>query len=453
MEPLSAISLASNLLQFIEFGSKVIKRLYDFQESRGDVPKVFRSISIRLPLLVEDLRRCSGDSITKETENAINLVLRNCHNQMRALSEILDETLPTKTDSWAAKNKKALISIRKEKDVERIDNDIRSCIELLTFHHVVPGRDLSLHKVDSGLTLLASPGGVKCEFFEVPRKLVSQFVGREAVIGEITHMFQSSNTVVIQGMGGQGKTQIALEFCRRSRDSKAYAGIFWIEAESEAHLRRSFETIADTIKPANRILENSEQRIIYVKDYLAMHLQPWLLVLDNHDDPVSFPNVADFLPSNDTGHVLFTTRHLDVGRYGSPIALSGMPEHEALDLFFQRSQYERNDANIDHARKIVKRLGYHPLALDQAAAYISKRKRTLTLENFIDHYKKRTKDILKSTPKVWEYTRDLSKAGHKVSLSVFTTWELSFDRLVEENDEGKAAGGNRIQYLMIGTYE
>lgn len=437
MEPLSAIALAGNLLQFIEIGTKIIKRLYDFQESRGEAPKIFRGISVRLPLLVQDLKRCKDETLRDDTADALTPVLNNCRSQLQALNNILDETLPTKNDSWATKNRKALLSIRKEKEIDRIDNDLRSCIELLTFHHVLPERALTLHKVDSGLTLVASPAGVKCEFFEVPRKQVSHFVGREAIIEQIQKSFQDSGSVVLQGMGGQGKTQIALEYCRRSRESRAYAGIFWMDAASEIQLRRSFDAVAETIKPPNRVLENTEQRIAFVKHTLETTIYPWLLVLDNHDDPVNFPRVADFLPSTQYGHVLFTTRHIDVCRYGSPIELATMSEDEALDLFFHRAQWQKTESDVEHAKQIVKRLGYHPLALDQAAAYFSKRKRTLKLENFVEHYKKRKKDILKSTPKVWEYQKDLDEAGHKISLSVFTTWELSFDRLVEDSEHGE----------------
>lgn len=433
MESLAAISLAANTVQFVELGSKVVKRLHDFKASQESVPKVFQSISVRLPLLVEDLNKCSFEGLPNEVENALSTLLATCQSQVERLAQILRDTLPAKDDSWASRNKKALLSIRREKEVDQIDKDLRHCIELLTFHHIIPHKTTSLQNADPGMELLEEGCKRICQFFQVPRKQVSHFVGREPVFDKLERAFQSTTIAVIQGMGGQGKTQVALEYCRRARNNGKYAGIFWVDAASEVLLRRSLENIAEVIKPCGRIFDGIDQVIAFVNQELEYRITPWLIVLDNHDDPTSFPNILDFLPSVN-GHVLFTTRHADVMRHGTPISLTGMTEEESLDLFFHRVQCNRTDQTIPHAKEISKRLGYHPLALDQAAAYIHKRRRTLKLEDVVDHYKTRKNDILRSTPKVWEYRK--KDEDQEISLSVFTTCELSFERLVQESHLG-----------------
>ena len=83
----------------------------------------------------------------------------------------------------------------------------------------------------------------------------------------------------------------------------------------------------------------------------------------------------------------------------------------------------------------MERLGCHPLAITQAGAYIRKRK--LQLCEFMDHYKRRKKIILESTPQLSHYRKRLGNAEAETSLHVFTTWELSFQQLqskVSEND-------------------
>lgn len=70
------------------------------------------------------------------------------------------------------------------------------------------------------------------------------------------------------------------------------------------------------------------------------------------------------------------------------------------------------------------KLGYLPLAIDQAGAYISQR--NLPLHRFMKHYKDRKEYVLKHTPSLWEYRRKLDDNKDETLLSVFTTWELSF---------------------------
>lgn len=73
MESLAAVGLAANIIQFIEIGTRVVKRLHDFSERHGDVPEVFRGINVRLPLLIEGFRRYGNERIAKdaETETAL----------------------------------------------------------------------------------------------------------------------------------------------------------------------------------------------------------------------------------------------------------------------------------------------------------------------------------------------------------------------------------------------
>lgn len=444
MEPVTAIGLAGNIVQFIDFAAKVMVRLHSFQSSRGEIPKVFQGISVRLPLLIADLDGCQAriKNLPPKTETALSAVVERCKGRVEELNKILDETLPEKGDSAWRKSRKALKSLRKETEVKSIEEELGKLMQTLTHHHVLRMGVNGNQTIAQAVVEEEKKG----PFFMVPKRKVVRFVGRQTVIRDITVKLEGSQIVVLQAMGGQGKTQIALEFCRHADEKGLYAGIFWVDAASEVQLRRSLETIADTIKPSSRVFENGERKIAYVKQELGTRIHPYLLVLDNYDDPVEFPNVLDFLPSGKRGHVLMTTRQVDVGRHGTLIVLPGLSEDESLDLFFYRSGYERSTTNDEHAKQIAGRLGFHPLALDQAAAFINKRKGRLKLDEFIEYYESRKKEILNSTPKVWEYRRR-NADDQEVSLNVFTTWEMSLGLL-----KGSESGEEYALLLSLLAY-
>ena len=126
------------------------------------------------------------------------------------------------------------------------------------------------------------------------------------------------------------------------------------------------------------------------------------------------------------------------------IKLFGLDEINAVALLTQQDQTKKKvDAD---AKKIVERLGCHPLALTQAGAYIIKRK--LRLSEFMDHYKRRKKIILETTPQLSQYRKRLGNAEEKTSLNVFTTWELSFRQLQSNASEN----GVEAKFLTLMAY-
>ena len=108
---------------------------------------------------------------------------------------------------------------------------------------------------------------------------------------------------VLQGMGGQGKSQIALEYCHRKRDI-LYSAIFWIDATTEDSVKGSFQAISEQIKKPTDVLPDIQARVDFVLQIFHSWPAQWLLVLDNYDNPSDFPNVADFIPQSNLGAIL-----------------------------------------------------------------------------------------------------------------------------------------------------
>ena len=138
--------------------------------------------------------------------------------------------------------------------------------------------------------------------YMVPRKRVKDFIGRESLLQIIRSRFSSNETgsplnLVLYALGGQGKSQIALEYCRRWRD--IYRGIFWIDANSATTVAQSCGNIAAELMGGPQIdATDSAAQIKMVKGHLERWNEAWLLVFDNYDEPEKFPEVEQFIPSS-----------------------------------------------------------------------------------------------------------------------------------------------------------
>jgi hypothetical protein len=263
---------------------------------------------------------------------------------------------------------------------------------------------------------------------------VNHFVSRTDAQGKMREHFQARNTaiptvVVLLGIGGCGKSQLALEYCQQCENDKSYSVIFWIDATSPATIDQSLTAYARELSKPSFDIADIEGNVQFVLTILRTWERPWLLVFDNFDNPDSFrgKSVKDYFPRRNKGSILVTSRNRAATGLGHYIDVSTMSDVEAVELLFRRSEATKSDANNLEARRIVTRLGLHALAIDQAGAYILAR--TLDFELFLEHYNKRKEQVLKETPGLWEYKRKLEtdKETELTELTVFTTWQLSFD--------------------------
>ena len=192
---------------------------------------------------------------------------------------------------------------------------------------------------------------------------------------------------------GQGKTQLALEYCRRQRASHS---AFWVDATSSSTAFRSFEKIASKLAPGANF-PNPEAARGYVLKALESFKDPLLLVFDTFDQPGEFTIIKDFFPLG--AKIIFTSRHSDSKRLGSPIDVGAMSDDEGTELFLHQAGLEKTAVNLEYAKRISQELGGLALAIDQAATYIISRH--LPLRKFSEVYKKRRAAILKHVRSRW----------------------------------------------------
>jgi hypothetical protein len=113
------------------------------------------------------------------------------------------------------------------------------------------------------------------------------------------------------------------------------------------------------------------------KTLLILLHRSLLLVFDKYDSPKDFPNIYEYFPKSSSGAILFTSRHADSTRLGDVVEMGGMTEEEGVELLLSQCAYKDTTENVFKGRKIVRTLGYLPLAIDQAGAYIRARSETL----------------------------------------------------------------------------
>ncbi|KAI9880980.1 MAG: hypothetical protein M1830_009474 [Pleopsidium flavum] len=308
-----------------------------------------------------------------------------------------------------------------------IDNQLETVVAALTgspSHHGCEARHLAG----------SIPSATHVMYSNVPAKRVSHFVLRAHLQSQLDeHVLRESlpsRIIILLGMGGSGKTQLALAYCHKLAESGRFVAILWVDASSPVSVVQSYENIAKTISKTWRkeAASNAATRT-FVKDSLRAWRHRWLIVFDNYDNPAAFQDesIHHYIPEGKTGTILFTSRHTGSARLGNHvICVSGMEEGECLQLLLLRPP-PYTDHEIEEGGKIGQTLGYLPLAIDQAGAYI--RARNLDLKDFNKHYGDRKEKVLNETPDLWEYCKRCGDAEGETKLSVFTTWELSFEQL------------------------
>jgi len=172
-------------------------------------------------------------------------------------------------------------------------------------------------------------------------------------------------TVVLHGLGGMGKSSIALEYSFRY--SHVYTAVFWVDVTSGTSLSRSARNIAenivadhakqvhacendvsilelrDSLNPNGQISSDgaAELRITTaVKEWLAAkHNEEWLLVLDNYDD-VDAVEIHLLLPTCDAGNVIVTSRKSNLQMLGKTVAVDEIDEVSGIRLFMKSANKE-----------------------------------------------------------------------------------------------------------------
>ncbi|KAF2202860.1 TPR repeat protein, partial [Delitschia confertaspora ATCC 74209] len=236
----------------------------------------------------------------------------------------------------------------------------------------------------------------------------------------------------IVGLGGTGKTQIALQFAYWVKETRPDFSIFWVPALSMESFEQTYGYIARMLgihQPAG----NEEDVKELVKQSLsADRAGPWLLVLDNADEgDILFrtshsKGIVDYLPESEEGVVLYTTRSLEVGVWltGKDVMQPGPMSPQDAAIYLEQSLIVK-DLLRDGAtmRELLAELTYLPLAIAQAAAYLNMNK--MTIAKYLRLLQNTEQDIINLMSREFRDNTQYKGAANAVA----TTWVVSFKQI------------------------
>ncbi|KAJ7724142.1 P-loop containing nucleoside triphosphate hydrolase protein [Mycena metata] len=236
------------------------------------------------------------------------------------------------------------------------------------------------------------------------------FCGRQEILTKMHQSFSDTgiqHTYVLHGLGGAGKTQIALKFIKES--SSRFSDIFFIDTSTIATIDTGLKNIA--------VLKNFGDSPQDGLLWLTSKVEEWLLLFDNADDPSI--NLKDFIPQCNHGNIIITSRNpgLRVYARSNSSLVSDMEKEDAVALLLKSALQEATSHIEQIAAEIVKSLHYLPLAIVQAGAFISKSR---DLDGYLPLYMKHQAQLLSEKP---------AQSYDQYTWTVYTTWQMSFDRL------------------------
>lgn len=237
----------------------------------------------------------------------------------------------------------------------------------------------------------------------------------------------------IHGMGGVGKTALALEFGNLCRDRSTYDAIFWINSENSIAIKESFSTIAHRLELLDAPMDDDhDTNNLRVKNWLRKTSKKWFLIYDNLEDPNL---LREYLPES-PGPVLVTTRRKAVASRISGmnkiLELQPFERMDAMELFVSLLKTDPkyagkpiafSETEINAAALLLEKLDGLALGIEQMAAYITYR--DLSVETFVQKY-----DKMAMAMRIHKKSE-----GMKATHSLDTVWALSFNEAEEQNPD------------------
>ncbi|KAJ5231012.1 hypothetical protein N7489_011720 [Penicillium chrysogenum] len=274
------------------------------------------------------------------------------------------------------------------------------------------------------------------------------FISRDELLGQI-HQKSSitGSRIVLVGLGGVGKSRLAIEYCHRVRQESPDTWVFWVHASNAARCEESLRRLADRAKIPGRQDRNSNIFQLFGNWLQDGKIGKWILVLDNVDDDellreplttrieaqANTPRHAPtqpplrYLLESSNGSIIITSRNKAVameitGHKKSLIDVQPMNKAEALGLMQKKLD---SSAERECLAQLVEELEFMPLAIVQAASYITHRSPRCSVSQYLEKLRRNDHQATKLLNHEGKHTHRDWEAKN----SILLTWQISFDHI------------------------
>lgn len=219
----------------------------------------------------------------------------------------------------------------------------------------------------------------------------------------------STSQTAVYGLGGTGKSQLAIEYAWRW--AWDYTGVLWLRCETAQALDADLDALVDDLE----LLQSGQSRerakvIEAVRKHLSQN-PGWLMIIDNAADPFATQEVVP----RSGGHVLITSRYAAWGSLADPISVGVWEPEEAIEFLSRRLAVKHGQWTAEEeaaAHELAKEFGYLPLALEHAVAYCEQK--GLGLAGYLDRFQEHRLKL---------FAPHRFDGNHRETIA--TTWSLS----------------------------
>lgn len=249
----------------------------------------------------------------------------------------------------------------------------------------------------------------------------TRLVGRDDDLAAVAKMLDQgmevavateTKTHAVYGLGGIGKTALALEFCHRTQET--FSLVWWVNAEDATTVAASYRELAARLRLPFRDDEEARTRV----DEHLHSRQDWLAVFDNVEDQQA---LASFKPTAGNGKVIATSRNPH--GWSSPLELKPIAQDSAVDWLLAAAGSPTDGAEGEAAATIAGELDGLALALAMATSYITST--GCSLAEYLNIYNQEL-PLSDDDDIPGDYGR-----------SVYTTWNVAVDELNQSNPHAK----------------
>jgi tetratricopeptide (TPR) repeat protein len=240
--------------------------------------------------------------------------------------------------------------------------------------------------------------------WNLPHHPNPNFTGREDLLAALSSAPAGEASVLTQaitGLGGVGKTQVAVEYAYSHR--RDYEVVWWVRAEEPLTLVQDFAALAPVLGLA--VDSDLDATVVAVRAWLESH-DGWLVIFDNATDPAALESM---LPRGGGGRVVVTSRNPSWGALANVLPVDVLSPDDSVAFLCRRS----GDEDTRAAAQLARALGQLPLAMEQAGAFVEQTP-AMTLRAYLELFRARAGEVL-ARGRVTGYPA-----------TVATTWELAF---------------------------